>query len=134
MPRVCPKPLLWSKLFTELERFAGTRACTPLSPPKPLILGGWNYSNDVEKQARWTETVAWAAANGCQKIVESLQDDDFYFVESPTTYTVGPLGGPMFLLWDFQSKPILPPAERADFIERLRSQAANLQQSLSHCP
>jgi hypothetical protein len=93
MLRICPKPLLWSKLFAELKRFAGSYPCNPPSPPKPLILGGWNYSNDVEKRARWSETLAWASANGCQYLLETLHDDDFYSVETPTTYTVGPLGG-----------------------------------------
>jgi hypothetical protein len=121
MLRVCPKPLRWSTLFTELERFACTRPCTPPTPPKPLVLGGWNYSNDAEKQVRWSETLSWASANGCQYLVESLQEDDFYCVESPTTFTVGPLGGPMYLQWDFRPKPTLPSADRAELILRLRS-------------
>lgn len=122
MLRVCPKPVLWSKLFTKLEQFAVTRPCNPPTPPKPLILSGWNYSNDLEKQARWSQTLAWAFANGGQHIVESLQDADFYYVDSPTTYAVGPLGGPMYLSWDFRPKPVLPAAERAELVERLRSQ------------
>lgn len=109
-------------MFTELEHFAATRSCNPTSPPKPLILAGWIYSNDADKNGRWSETLAWASENGCQHIVDSLPDDDFYFAESLTTYAVSPAGGPMYLPWDFRAKPALSPADREEFLERLRSQ------------
>ena len=85
-------------------RYAKAHPCTPLSPPVPLILNGWVYSNDVEKMRRWEETVAWANGNSCAEIVVAIPDQDFYFVDEPTTYTVGPLGGPMYRPWDLHTK------------------------------
>ena len=77
--------------------------CTFL-PPKPLILAGWAYSNDIEKMNRWKETVEWANNNGCGELVNGVPDNEFYFVDEPSTYTVGPMGGPMYRSWDFKSK------------------------------
>jgi len=71
--------------------------------PVPLILGGWAYSNDIEKMQRWEETVAWAGKNGCADLVEA-PSGDFYYGDEPTSYTVGPLGGPMYRAWDFEKK------------------------------
>jgi len=56
-----------------------------LSPPKPLILAGWAYSNDIEKKKRWEETVDWATKNECQGLLKNIADEDFYFVTEPTS-------------------------------------------------
>jgi hypothetical protein len=45
---------------------------------------------------QWPDTVAWAYDNGCSQIVDQIPDDDFYYVRNPTTYALGPLGGPMY--------------------------------------
>jgi len=94
----------WHETFERLTNYAQRNPCTPASPPKPLILAGWTYSNDIEKMQRWEETVGWAEKNGCSNIVSSISDQDFYFVENPTSNTVGPMGGPMYRAWDFNSK------------------------------
>ena len=60
--------------------------------------------NTAPHQRRWEETVAWATDNGCLEAVKSIPDEDFYFVSEPTTYAVGPAGGPMYRPWDFDSK------------------------------
>jgi hypothetical protein len=54
---------------------------------------------------QWTNTVAWAHTNGCNQIVDQISDEDFYYVSNPTTYVVGPLGGPLYRPWDFHPKP-----------------------------
>ena len=95
----------WDDAYHKLTQFAASNTCTPLSPPRPLILSGWAYSNDVEKMRRWEETVAWANRNGCPEIVKSIGDDGFYFVSVPTTYAVSPTYGPMYRQWDFEKKP-----------------------------
>lgn len=92
-------------------KHASCRLCTPASPPTPLILSGWAYSNDAEKMRKWEETVAWASANGCPEIVNEIADADFYLVESPSTYTVGLLGGLMYRPWDFKTKTRVPSPE-----------------------
>ena len=104
MKRICPNPMPWHEAFERLTKFAQLHPCAPPSPPKILILAGWAYSNDVEKMQRWEETVAWAVKNGCDKLVSEIPDSDFYFVEKPTSYTVGPLGGPMYRAWNFKAK------------------------------
>ena len=120
MPRICPQPNAWSRVFDRLTRFATGHPCTPPSPPMPLILGGWTYSNDIEKTDRWNETLRWAAANGCGELVATLDDEDFYVVEAPTTYGVGPSGVPMYRTWTFSSKPRVSPAEATRLLEHLR--------------
>jgi hypothetical protein len=85
-----------------------------------MILAGWAYSNDVDKMLRWEETVAWARVNDCANLVE-ISDQDFYFVNEPTSYTVGPMGGPMYLPWDFKQKDRPPPKQVLENIEALKS-------------
>jgi len=104
MKRISPNPMQWHETYERLTKYAQRNYCTPPSPPKPLILAGWAYSNDMKKMQRWEETVDWAEKNGCSNIVFDIPDQDFYFVENPTSYTVGPMGGPMYRAWDFNSK------------------------------
>ncbi len=104
MKRICPNPMPWHEAFERMTNYAQLHPCTPPSPPKPLILAGWAYSNDVEKMERWEETVAWAEKNGCSALVSGIPDQDFYFVEKPTSYAVRPLAGPMYHAWDFEAK------------------------------
>ena len=95
----------WNEAFVRLTQFAKAYPCSPPSPPKPLILAGWTFSNDVEKMQRWENTVAWANSNGCPEFVTTISDSDFYFAGDPTTCTVGPTGDPMYRRWDFDAKP-----------------------------
>ena len=104
MKRICPNPMAWNRAFERLVMHAKSRTCILPSPPTPLILAGWAYSNDAEKMRRWEETVAWANANGCPEVVNEVPDADFYVVDNPSTHTVGPLGGPMYRPWDFEAK------------------------------
>src|SRR3990172_3725213 len=104
MKRICPKPIIWNEAFKRLTRYARMHQCTPPAPPTPLILNGWVYSNDIEKLHRWEETIAWAENNGCIHLVSCIPEDDFYFVHEPTNYEVGPMGGPMYLPWDYKTK------------------------------
>lgn len=120
MIRICPNPMVWNDVSERLTRFAKAQPCTPPSPPKPLILAGWAYSNDLEKMRRWEETVAWATDNGCVDAVRSIPDENFYFVSEPTTYAVGPAGGPMYRPWDFGSKRRPSQQEIARHFETLK--------------
>ena len=103
MQRVCPKPAAWNEVYKLLSHHAEHVACTPPLPPTPLILSGWTFSNDVEKKARWDETLAWAIKNECSEIT-SLAEDHFYCTSILTSSLIGPKGGPMFLPWDFHRK------------------------------
>ena len=103
MKRICPNPIPWNHAFERLTKHAKGYPCIPASPPTPLILAGWAYSNDDEKMRRWQETIAWADANGCPEVVTDIPDADFYFVDNPSKY-IGPLGRPMHRPWDFEAK------------------------------
>lgn len=121
MNRICPNPMKWHELFEHLTNYAKSHPCTPQLPPKPLILAGWAYTNDIEKMQRWKETVAWAEKNGCTNLVSGIPDQDFYFVEEPTSYAVGPMGGPMYRAWDFEAKSRPSPEQVAKIMESLVS-------------
>jgi hypothetical protein len=48
--------------------------------------------------------MAWATQNGCSDFLSEIPAEQFYCVETPTSYVVGPMGGPMFRQWDSQSR------------------------------
>jgi hypothetical protein len=50
-------------------------------PPIPLILAGWAFSNDFEKQQRWQETIVWAESHCCLELVRDLPLNSMYVVE-----------------------------------------------------
>lgn len=103
MIRICPKPIPWRDVFERLSAYARKHPCVPPAPPIPLILAGWAFSNDIDKMRRWEDTVTWAARNSCSDLV-AVPDAEFYCVDEPTSYSVGPLGGPMYRPWDFEVK------------------------------
>jgi len=103
MERICPKPPVWNQVYQRLVRIAATRADL-MEPPVPLILGGWIYSNDMEKRNRWLETVHWAQEAGCEDMLASLKAEDFYTREVLSDHEVGPEGGAMFRQRDLERK------------------------------
>lgn len=104
MHMICPNPMPWNDVYTKLCMFAECHSCTPLKPPVPLILAGWAYSNDYEKMERWRQTIEWAKANGCEQITAAVKETDFYYAHNLSDYDSGPLGGPMYLEWNFESR------------------------------
>ena len=102
--KICPNPQAWNKIYEQLTAYSNINTCIPSSPPIPLILAAWNYSNDIEKKLRWKETITWATENDCKDLVDSIQYDQFYFVDKPTDYMVGPMGGPTYNTWDYEPK------------------------------
>jgi hypothetical protein len=101
---ICPNPTRWNAIYQRLLEMARQRKIVP-APPIPLILNGWASTNDVDKSERWAQTVRWAEQNGVIDLV-SVEQQDWYAVENPSSYEIGPLGGPMHLPWRFD------PAER----------------------
>lgn len=119
MEIICPQPWLWDAIYRRL-RIAAERADPPIPlPPKPLILAGWAYSNDREKQERWENTVEWAQRYAKENLIGDLPLDQMYQVESPTEYIVGPMGGPMYLPWDFTPKKKLSREDSESFLAKL---------------
>lgn len=108
MIRVCPIPSSWNDTYSQLVEFAEARRL--LLPPVPLFLGGWWFSNDIDKKKRWDDTVEWANRNGCSELVNSISDENFYHVEIMTTYQIGPNGGPLYGEWNCDKK-LRPSAE-----------------------
>lgn len=102
--KICPIASEWAKIHRELVEYSRTKICLPPEPPTPLILAGWAYSNDIDKKNRWQETFDWAVANGCSEFVLAVSDELFYRASKPTSYTVGPMGGPMYLPWNFEAR------------------------------
>lgn len=109
MKVVCPQPASWVEVHGALTRAweAGSREGPP--PPKPLILTGWISTNDLEKAQRWQETMIWARARNLEHVAQ-VRKQDGCCVEGFTAYGVGPSGGPMYLPWNFGTKPT-PAAE-----------------------
>lgn len=101
--RICPNPSTWNEIHQKLKQLADSNPELP-APPVPLILAGWAYSNDLEKKQRWEETIDWADAAGCNRIIESLSESDYYSVDLPSDHSIGPMGGPMFLDWNYDAK------------------------------
>jgi hypothetical protein len=122
--RICPYLSRWNDIFNQLVEYAKVQPCHPSGPPEPLILRGWASSNDAEKMRRWRETVDWASANDCVGIVDGISDQDFYRVDEPTSYSVGPMGGPCYRPWDFEAKVRPPEDELGKHLEYLASQWA----------
>lgn len=119
--RICPNPQVWHAVSRRIDEYSRSHPCTPSRPPVPLILAGWAYSNDIEKLRRWEETVEWATSNGCEDLVSGIPDRDFYSVSNPTTYQVGPGGGPMYRSWDFEAKPCPSPDQLERCMDTLTS-------------
>ena len=67
-----------------------------------------------EKMQWWDEN-----ANGCPDIVNEIADADFYYVENPSTYTVGPLGGAMYRPWNFETKMRPAPEDFKRYLQAL---------------
>jgi hypothetical protein len=77
--------------------------------------------NDVEKIQRWKETVEWADKNGCTEMVSGIPEQDFYSVEKPTSYMIGPMGGPMYCAWDFEVKGCPTSRQIKEYMDTLLS-------------
>ena len=83
MIAICPKPQNWHEIHQRLHQ-AALLAQPPIAPPPvPLILGGWTGSNDIEKQNRWNETLAWADQHGLTDLIGDLPPLAMYRVVSP---------------------------------------------------
>jgi len=101
---VCPLPPQWNEIYQHLLAAWEKSGRDGVAPPKPLILAGWAYSNDLEKKRRWEETVAWVSGKGLESVLQHLRPDHFFSVADLTSYEVGPMGGPLYLPWSFDPK------------------------------
>ncbi len=94
----------WNEIYQTLIAWWESHAKIGTPPPVPLILNGWAYTNDAEKAKRWNNTIKWADTAECSHLIRPLKPEEKYEVDEITTYQIGPLGGPMYLNWDFTRK------------------------------
>jgi hypothetical protein len=90
--RICPLPRTWITVVKRLEAYAREHACEPRSPPDPLVLSGWTFSNDAEKAQRWEATVEWARRNGCDGLLADVPDSEFFALSIRVAYETGVSG------------------------------------------
>lgn len=121
---ICPLPTVWARLHQRLHDASATYGY-PL-PPKPLILVGWTYSNDVEKRTRWKETVAWAERHGLTALLDDIAEESMYSVAEPYHGQIGPMGGKMYLPWSYEPKPRFDAAAKSRALEVLRKNWASI--------
>lgn len=123
-----PLPMPWDRVYKALCRHAEGLACD--QPPKPLILAGWVYSNDAEKAERWCEFQSWAIAKGCPELVE-LPASDLFITDEPTTQPIGPMGGPMYLRWNWTAKTCPSNEQLETSLQNLISKWAEISPEIS---
>ena len=86
---ICPNPNRWNEIFQDLcrqyEMKIGKKLPSIASertkaggPPTPLILSGWVFSTDADKQSRWLETIEWATENNLLEYVSVDEKDKCY--------------------------------------------------------
>ena len=68
--RVCPQPQRWDELYQLLPDTRQVGA--GFVPAAPLILGGWWYSSDGDKQERLALHIRWAADHGALERVDAF--------------------------------------------------------------
>jgi hypothetical protein len=88
METICPDLEHWIHIASLLNQAVSNTSRWVPSPPTPLILAGWAFSSDVEKRARWLETVRWAEEWGFTEILQGIKPEMMYEVESPTGYPI----------------------------------------------
>lgn len=76
--RICPRPPLWATIHQGLTKDASLAEQLPL----PLILAGWAYSSDAEKQSRFRLHLEFADRHGLLELVEqhikAMAEEDWH--------------------------------------------------------
>lgn len=85
MTFVCPQAAIWFQIYERLQAAWIANGRLGNTPPMPLILAGWIYSSDVDKQDRWKATVRWAEVNNLSHLIPQLEPHEQYCTEHVTT-------------------------------------------------
>ena len=80
MKFVCPKPIVWDRIYQRLRHYWQQGGEAGPEPPVPLILGGWNFSSDYEKNQRWLSLIEWAREAGCPELIPKLTEEEGHWV------------------------------------------------------
>lgn len=78
---VCPMPRAWARIHTKLKKHWQDNGCAGSEPPKPLILNGWMFSNDIDKQECWKSTVQWAEERDLSEKCTVTAKESYYVRE-----------------------------------------------------
>ncbi|SDS36090.1 hypothetical protein [Christiangramia echinicola] len=74
--RICPQPGLWNELYKILKEEFTMESISP-----PLILAGWNYSNDDDKERRFKEhlsLIEYKDFKDGRDFLEKLKEEDWH--------------------------------------------------------
>lgn len=84
---ICPVPRIWHEIYVILEaHWINVLKKEVPAPPKPLILGGWNFSNDYDKKDRWEQTINWVSVNNCKHLLPVLDESDKYYIREMSSW------------------------------------------------
>jgi hypothetical protein len=79
--RVCPKPFLWSDLYSKMKQESSDRGITT-KISLPLILAAWRGSTDAQKRQRLVEQIKFSDSHDFLSVVDlflrSIPDGDWY--------------------------------------------------------
>lgn len=82
---VCPNAAIWHEIYERLRTEWCALKIVGDGPPLPLLLAGWIYSSDQDKQDRWNATVRWAKSNALAHLIPNLLPEDCYWTEVLST-------------------------------------------------
>lgn len=82
---ICPLPLVWSDIYSKLVEIWEQDKSYIVEPPRPLILNGWMFSDDIDKKNRWEETKDWIKKYASSELINNLTDADYYKVTEYST-------------------------------------------------
>jgi len=88
-------PPRWSDIYLALQDAWEDSGRQGEGPPVPLILNGWVFTGDFEKNHRWQQTIEWANSNGLAHLIPELKESEKYQVVEFTGYS-GPVIGEQF--------------------------------------
>lgn len=72
--RICLQPMKWQEFFELIQKEYPAEKLD-----KPLILAGWNFSNDFEKRRRFTTHLELGIAAGvAENFLKKIQENDWY--------------------------------------------------------
>ena len=76
---ICPYPIVWNEMVLHFDKILGDK----VKLPNPLVLSGWDVSNNYEKRERFEEHIMIISETlgvECltRYLVRFVKDDDFY--------------------------------------------------------
>ena len=76
---ICPYPIVWNEMVLHFDKILGDK----VKLPNPLVLSGWDVSNNYEKRERFEEHITIISETlgvECltRYLVRFVKDDDFY--------------------------------------------------------